>query len=93
MKTITEYLLSKKNNKLANIPKIGRQAYDWCDEEWTIVDFCCCDDEQKIKKFKHDYGECDDVTYDDDDYLVAAENGTYLAVFLWDEDSGLHYKN
>lgn len=95
MKTINEYLLSKKNKKLNNIPKEGEKAYDWRDEEWTIVDVCSCGDKEALKKFMKDYDASDDLEVDkyaDDDYLVAAENGKFITVFLWDEDCGLHYK-
>ncbi len=93
MNNINEYLSSKLKRK-PTIPEIGKKAYDWYDEEWTIVDFCCCDDEQKLKKFMHDY-DADSLDVDDygeNDYLVAAENGKVITVFYWDEDSGLHYK-
>ena len=94
--SIDEYLLSKSQKKIANIPEIGRKAYDWCDEEWTIVDFCSCGDKEALKKFMSDYDASDyleEAEYTDDDYLVAAENGKFITMFLWDEDSGLHYKN
>lgn len=94
MININEYLLSKKRNKLNDLPKEGETAYDWYDEEWTIVDFCSCGDKEALKKFMSDYDAPDDLEdeYTDDDYLVAAENGKFITVFLWDEHCGLHYK-
>lgn len=95
MRQISEFLLSKQNNKAYDdIPEPGKKAYDWYDEEWTIVDFCSCGDKEALKKFMSDYDAPDDLEdeYTDDDYLVAAENGKYITVFLWDEHSGLHYK-
>lgn len=97
MRTINEYLLSKKKTKFNDFPKEGEKAYDWNDEEWTIVDFCKVSDKDAFKKFKQDYddfGTLDDLeaSMENIDYVVAAENGEYISVFLWDEDGGLHYK-
>ena len=99
MINIYEYLLSKQNKKVKDVPIKGEIAYDWEDCEWEILDFCKFGEKDKVEALCRKYDQYGQFWYDeyDDDpdtYIVAAQEypvGDTTTIFLWSED-GLHFK-
>lgn len=99
MININEYLLSKNNKNLHDMPEKGKIAYDWNDTPFTIIDFrykTDSDFDKFVEKFDGSGWINDDELseIDEDTPLVATRSKDYnvTEIFVWDESSGLHYK-